>query len=179
MFLVPLWESRNCNWMGKMGLVFSPFSGIWAGNVSGTWQPWTWLFVSYKWIRWLIVWCVCVRAVYHPQTDYSSRSRCSSTSSSVTGSAPAKAPPPELQHQASAYTGRPGVPHKQVNERVRCFLSRRTVTDLRPVQNAAIQNAARHVNCSEWSCHLIKNYIIPRTNLPGFLKSRSCSHMSS
>ncbi|XP_026072857.1 spermatogenesis-associated serine-rich protein 2-like [Carassius auratus] len=55
-------------------------------------------------------------SVYHPQTDYSSRSRCSSTSSSVTGSAPAKAPPPsELQHyQASAYTGRPSVPHKQI-----------------------------------------------------------------
>ncbi|XP_051963795.1 spermatogenesis-associated serine-rich protein 2-like isoform X2 [Xyrauchen texanus] len=54
-------------------------------------------------------------SVYHPQTSYSSRSRCSSTSSSVTGSAPAKAPPPsEPQHQASAYTSRPNVPHKQV-----------------------------------------------------------------
>ncbi|XP_043103009.1 spermatogenesis-associated serine-rich protein 2 [Puntigrus tetrazona] len=54
-------------------------------------------------------------SVYHPQTGYSSRSRCSSTSSSVTGSAPAKAPPPpEVQHQASAYTGRPSVPHKQI-----------------------------------------------------------------
>lgn len=54
-------------------------------------------------------------SVYHPQTSYSSRSRCSSTSSSVTGSVPVKAPPPsELQHQASAYTGRPGVPHKQI-----------------------------------------------------------------
>ncbi|XP_042585094.1 spermatogenesis-associated serine-rich protein 2-like [Cyprinus carpio] len=54
-------------------------------------------------------------SVYHPQTGYSSRSRCSSTSSSVTGSAPAKAPPsPELQHQASAYTSRPSVPHKQI-----------------------------------------------------------------
>uniref|UniRef100_A0A673I5Y4 Spermatogenesis-associated serine-rich protein 2-like n=1 Tax=Sinocyclocheilus rhinocerous TaxID=307959 RepID=A0A673I5Y4_9TELE len=54
-------------------------------------------------------------SVYHPQTGYSSRSRCSSTSSSVTGSTPAKAPPsPELQHQASAYTGRPSVPHKQI-----------------------------------------------------------------
>ncbi|XP_050972238.1 spermatogenesis-associated serine-rich protein 2 [Labeo rohita] len=54
-------------------------------------------------------------SVYHPQTSYSSRSRCSSTSSSVTGSVPAKAPPPpELQHQASAYTGRPSVPHKQI-----------------------------------------------------------------
>uniref|UniRef100_A0A671M617 Spermatogenesis-associated serine-rich protein 2-like n=2 Tax=Sinocyclocheilus anshuiensis TaxID=1608454 RepID=A0A671M617_9TELE len=54
-------------------------------------------------------------SVYHPQTGYSSRSRCSSTSSSVTGSAPAKAPPSlELQHQASAYTGRPSVPHKQI-----------------------------------------------------------------
>ncbi|XP_059403737.1 spermatogenesis-associated serine-rich protein 2-like [Carassius carassius] len=55
-------------------------------------------------------------SVYHPQTDYSNRSRCSSTSSSVTGSTPAKAPPPsEFQHyQASAYTGRPSVPHKQI-----------------------------------------------------------------
>ncbi|XP_042617615.1 spermatogenesis-associated serine-rich protein 2 [Cyprinus carpio] len=55
-------------------------------------------------------------SVYHPQTGYSSRSRCSSTSSSITGSTPAKAPPPsELQHhQASAYTGRPSVPHKQI-----------------------------------------------------------------
>lgn len=61
-------------------------------------------------------------SVYHPQTDYSSRSRCSSTSSSVTGSAPAKAPPPELQHQASAYTGRPGVPHKQVFQGNRRFI---------------------------------------------------------
>ncbi|XP_059360372.1 spermatogenesis-associated serine-rich protein 2-like isoform X1 [Carassius carassius] len=54
-------------------------------------------------------------SVYHPQTGYSSRSRCSSTSSSVTGSAPAKVPPsPEPQYQASAYTGRPSVPHKQI-----------------------------------------------------------------
>lgn len=54
-------------------------------------------------------------SVYHPQTSYSSRSRCSSTSSSVTGPTPVKAPPPsELQHQASAYVGRPGVPHKQI-----------------------------------------------------------------
>ncbi|XP_051509067.1 spermatogenesis-associated serine-rich protein 2-like [Myxocyprinus asiaticus] len=54
-------------------------------------------------------------SVYHPQTSYSSRSRCSSTSSSVTGSAPAQAPPPsELQHQASVYTSRPNVPHKQI-----------------------------------------------------------------
>lgn len=67
-----------------------------------------------------------VSAVYHPQTGYSSRSRCSSTSSSVTGSAPAKAPPPpELQHQASAYTGRPSVPHKQVSDRVRWFITPR------------------------------------------------------
>ncbi|XP_051525287.1 spermatogenesis-associated serine-rich protein 2-like [Myxocyprinus asiaticus] len=54
-------------------------------------------------------------SVYHPQTSYSSRSRCSSTSSSVTGSAPAKAPPlSEPQHQASPYTSRTNVPHKQI-----------------------------------------------------------------
>ncbi|XP_057214688.1 spermatogenesis-associated serine-rich protein 2-like isoform X2 [Triplophysa rosa] len=47
-------------------------------------------------------------SVYHPQTSYSSRSRCSSTSSSVTSSTS------ELQHQPSAYMARPNVPHKQV-----------------------------------------------------------------
>lgn len=47
-------------------------------------------------------------SVYHPQTSYSSRSRCSSTSSSVTS------PTTELQHQPSAYMGRPNVPHKQI-----------------------------------------------------------------
>lgn len=57
----------------------------------------------------------CLPAVYHPQTSYSSRSRCSSTSSSVTGSTSVKAPPTsEVQHQPSAYIGRPNVPHKQV-----------------------------------------------------------------
>lgn len=45
-------------------------------------------------------------SVYHPQTGYSSRSRCSSSSSSVTGSTPA-----EPQHQAYS---RPGGPHKQI-----------------------------------------------------------------
>ncbi|XP_058245879.1 spermatogenesis-associated serine-rich protein 2 isoform X2 [Hemibagrus wyckioides] len=56
-------------------------------------------------------------SVYHPQTGYSNRSRCSSTSSSVTGSASveASAPaPPQAQTQASGYTSRPNVPHKQV-----------------------------------------------------------------
>ncbi|XP_062854515.1 spermatogenesis-associated serine-rich protein 2 [Trichomycterus rosablanca] len=54
-------------------------------------------------------------AVYHPQTGYSNRSRCSSTSSSVTSSAPVEAPPPaQSQPQASGYTSRPNVPHKQV-----------------------------------------------------------------
>ncbi|KAL6459072.1 hypothetical protein MHYP_G00325440 [Metynnis hypsauchen] len=58
-------------------------------------------------------------SVYHPQTGYSNRSRCSSTSSSVTGSAPVEGPPlPQAQAppqpQASGYTGRPNVPHKQV-----------------------------------------------------------------
>ncbi|XP_057211999.1 spermatogenesis-associated serine-rich protein 2 isoform X2 [Triplophysa rosa] len=47
-------------------------------------------------------------SVYHPQTSYSSRSRCSSTSSSVTSSTS------ELQHQPSAYMARPNVPHKQI-----------------------------------------------------------------
>ncbi|KAK3566526.1 hypothetical protein QTP86_034032 [Hemibagrus guttatus] len=56
-------------------------------------------------------------SVYHPQTGYSHRSRCSSTSSSVIGSASveASAPaPPQAQTQASGYTSRPNVPHKQV-----------------------------------------------------------------
>ncbi|XP_066499676.1 spermatogenesis-associated serine-rich protein 2 [Hoplias malabaricus] len=54
-------------------------------------------------------------SVYHPQTGYSNRSRCSSTSSSVASSAPAEAPPPtQAQPQASGYTSRPNVPHKQV-----------------------------------------------------------------
>lgn len=53
--------------------------------------------------------------VYHPQTGYSNRSRCSSTSSSVTGFAPVEVPtPPQAQPQASGYTSRPNVPHKQV-----------------------------------------------------------------
>ncbi|XP_067270730.1 spermatogenesis-associated serine-rich protein 2 [Pseudorasbora parva] len=52
-------------------------------------------------------------SVYHPQTSYSSRSRCSSTSSSV--SVPVKAPPPsELHPQASVTSSRPGGPHKQI-----------------------------------------------------------------
>ncbi|KAF7695470.1 spermatogenesis-associated serine-rich protein 2 isoform X2 [Silurus meridionalis] len=54
-------------------------------------------------------------SVYHPQTGYSNRSRCSSTSSSITGSAPVEAPAPaQTQPQASGYTSRPNVPHKQV-----------------------------------------------------------------
>ncbi|XP_076845713.1 spermatogenesis-associated serine-rich protein 2 isoform X2 [Brachyhypopomus gauderio] len=53
-------------------------------------------------------------SVYHPQTGYSNRSRCSSTSSSVTSSAPVEAPPPSQGPQASGYTARPSVPHKQV-----------------------------------------------------------------
>ncbi|XP_026884907.2 spermatogenesis-associated serine-rich protein 2 isoform X1 [Electrophorus electricus] len=54
-------------------------------------------------------------SVYHPQTGYSNRSRCSSTSSSVTGSAPVEAPPPpQAPSQASGYTPRSSVPHKQV-----------------------------------------------------------------
>ncbi|XP_022526715.2 spermatogenesis-associated serine-rich protein 2 isoform X1 [Astyanax mexicanus] len=54
-------------------------------------------------------------SVYHPQTGYSNRSRCSSTSSSVTGPAPVETPPPaQTQPQASGYTSRPNVPHKQV-----------------------------------------------------------------
>ncbi|KAF4072438.1 hypothetical protein AMELA_G00263020 [Ameiurus melas] len=52
-------------------------------------------------------------SVYHPQIGYSHRSRCSSTSSSVTGSAPVEAPA-QVQPQASGYTSRPNVPHKQV-----------------------------------------------------------------
>ncbi|XP_039522175.1 spermatogenesis-associated serine-rich protein 2 isoform X2 [Pimephales promelas] len=51
-------------------------------------------------------------SVYHPQTSYSSRSRCSS-SSSVTSSVPVQAPPPS-EPQAPSYTGRPGGPHKQI-----------------------------------------------------------------
>uniref|UniRef100_A0A6Q2ZP36 Spermatogenesis associated serine rich 2 n=1 Tax=Esox lucius TaxID=8010 RepID=A0A6Q2ZP36_ESOLU len=43
-------------------------------------------------------------SVYHPQTGYSSRSRCSSTSSSVTGLGSLENPPP--QHQGSGYEGR-------------------------------------------------------------------------
>ncbi|XP_060736764.1 spermatogenesis-associated serine-rich protein 2 isoform X1 [Tachysurus vachellii] len=54
-------------------------------------------------------------SVYHPQTGYSNRSRCNSTSSSVTGSASVEASaPPQAQTQASGYTSRPNVPHKQV-----------------------------------------------------------------
>lgn len=59
----------------------------------------------------LLSFCV----VYHPQTGYSNRSRCNSASSSVTGSAHVEAPaPPQAQPQASGYTSRPNVPHKQV-----------------------------------------------------------------
>lgn len=61
----------------------------------------------------LLIVSFCVPTVYHPQTSYSSRSRCSSTSSSVTGSNSVKATP-TTEHQPSAYTGRPNVPHKQV-----------------------------------------------------------------
>lgn len=54
-------------------------------------------------------------SVYHPQTSYSNRSRCSSTSSSLTGSATVEGPPPApAQPQASGYTRGPNVPHKQV-----------------------------------------------------------------
>ncbi|XP_036389439.1 spermatogenesis-associated serine-rich protein 2 [Megalops cyprinoides] len=67
--------------------------------------------------------------VYHPQTGYSSRSRCSSASSSITGPSvlegqpqappPAQAlPPPQTQPppqpQASGYGGRPAQLHRQV-----------------------------------------------------------------
>uniref|UniRef100_A0A673XJI8 Spermatosis associated serine rich 2 n=1 Tax=Salmo trutta TaxID=8032 RepID=A0A673XJI8_SALTR len=45
-------------------------------------------------------------SVYHPQTGYSSRSRCSSTSSSITGPGSLEAPPP------SSYEGRPTQPNK-------------------------------------------------------------------
>ncbi|KAL1020719.1 hypothetical protein UPYG_G00003760 [Umbra pygmaea] len=48
-------------------------------------------------------------SVYHPQTGYSSRSRCSSTSSSVTGPASVESPP---QHHGSSYEGRPAQPTK-------------------------------------------------------------------
>ncbi|XP_056100704.1 spermatogenesis-associated serine-rich protein 2 [Rhinichthys klamathensis goyatoka] len=60
-------------------------------------------------------------SVYHPQTSYSSRSRCSSSSSSVTGSVPVQAPPPS-EPQASSYTGRPGGPHKQIFQGNRRFI---------------------------------------------------------
>ncbi|TSN76510.1 Spermatogenesis-associated serine-rich protein 2 [Bagarius yarrelli] len=58
---------------------------------------------------------VKAEAMYHPQTGYSNRSRCSSTSSSVAGSVPVEATaPPQAQPQASGYTNRSNVPHKQV-----------------------------------------------------------------
>ncbi|XP_035238667.1 spermatogenesis-associated serine-rich protein 2 [Anguilla anguilla] len=64
--------------------------------------------------------------VYHPQTGYSSRSRCSSAASSITGPGalealappqsqappPAQAPP-QAPPQASGYGGRPAQPHRQ------------------------------------------------------------------
>ncbi|KAJ8016852.1 hypothetical protein DPEC_G00011650 [Dallia pectoralis] len=50
-------------------------------------------------------------SVYHPQTGYSSRSRCSSTSSSITGPGSLENPPPS-QHQGSSYEGRPTQPNK-------------------------------------------------------------------
>ncbi|KAJ8258159.1 hypothetical protein GJAV_G00193800 [Gymnothorax javanicus] len=61
--------------------------------------------------------------VYHPQTGYSSRSRCSSAASSITGpssnpeaSSPplSQAPPPvQAPPQASGYGSRPAQPHRQ------------------------------------------------------------------
>ncbi|XP_020314758.1 spermatogenesis-associated serine-rich protein 2 [Oncorhynchus kisutch] len=45
-------------------------------------------------------------SVYHPQTGYSSRSRCSSTTSSITGPGSVETPPP------SSYEGRPTQPNK-------------------------------------------------------------------
>ncbi|KAJ8390480.1 hypothetical protein AAFF_G00102770 [Aldrovandia affinis] len=50
--------------------------------------------------------------VYHPQTGYSSRSRCSSASSTITtpGTLEGLSPPPP---QASGYIGRPAQPHRQ------------------------------------------------------------------
>ncbi|CAB1329955.1 unnamed protein product [Coregonus sp. 'balchen'] len=45
------------------------------------------------------------------KTGYSSRSRCSSTSSSITGPGYLEAPPPS-QHQGSSFEGRPTQPNK-------------------------------------------------------------------
>ncbi|XP_055747900.1 spermatogenesis-associated serine-rich protein 2-like isoform X3 [Salvelinus fontinalis] len=50
-------------------------------------------------------------SVYHPQTGYSSRSRCSSTSSSITGPGSLEATPPS-QHQGSSFEGHPTQPNK-------------------------------------------------------------------
>ncbi|XP_029520841.2 spermatogenesis-associated serine-rich protein 2-like isoform X1 [Oncorhynchus nerka] len=50
-------------------------------------------------------------SVYHPQTGYSSRSRCSSTSSSITGPGSLEAPP-QSQHQGSSFEGHPTHPNK-------------------------------------------------------------------
>ncbi|XP_076132285.1 spermatogenesis-associated serine-rich protein 2 [Alosa pseudoharengus] len=55
--------------------------------------------------------------VYHPQTGYSSRSRCSSSSSSLIGpavSAPSAASASAPQTQAPPPGGRPNQPHRQV-----------------------------------------------------------------
>lgn len=49
-------------------------------------------------------------SVYHPQTGYSSRSRCSSTSSSITGPGSLETPP---QTQNSSNESRPTQPYKQ------------------------------------------------------------------
>ncbi|XP_030640049.1 spermatogenesis-associated serine-rich protein 2 [Chanos chanos] len=52
--------------------------------------------------------------VYHPQTSYSNRSRCSSTSSSITGPPQVESQPPAPQPQPTGYGNRPAQPHKQV-----------------------------------------------------------------
>ncbi|KPP75115.1 hypothetical protein Z043_105662 [Scleropages formosus] len=52
--------------------------------------------------------------VYHPQTSYSSRSRCSSAASSITSPAPQEAVPP-VQPLASGSGGRSGQTQKQTN----------------------------------------------------------------
>lgn len=89
----------------------------WALDQVGVWHIWMWetieilldVLTPSRFFFFFLPPCV----VYHPQIGYSHRSRCSSTSSSVTGSAPVEAPA-QVQPQASGYTSRPNVPHKQV-----------------------------------------------------------------
>uniref|UniRef100_A0A8C6UEG0 Spermatogenesis associated serine rich 2 n=1 Tax=Neogobius melanostomus TaxID=47308 RepID=A0A8C6UEG0_9GOBI len=52
-------------------------------------------------------------SVYHPRTGYSNRSRCSSTSSSVTGPSPQETPPPPLHPPQTQTEYRPP-PTKQI-----------------------------------------------------------------